>query len=390
MHVTLVDPSNFTLPYDYALASALLEHGCQVSILKRMDRANEQGAPDGVLDIEHFYGLTEGHRDFLKRIRLFTPAKLVEHVIDLSLMNKLLRELKTDLVHYQWLVVPWLDKRLLAPVIRRLPTVLTVHDTRLYHGSSTGLVQARGWMDAIRSIDNVIVHTKSSYEKLRTAGVPEKALTIIPHGTLAIDGCPIKSKIHASTQIAGEKVLTLLLFGYLKNYKGLDTVANAIELLDAESLRLIRIVIAGKPNDEVLPTLQRLKALLPPASIELDLRFLPEADLAQHIEEADVVLFPYHRIDASGAFMATLPFGKIVIASRVGVFTEYLVHRKNGMLFSGGSASELAAYIDAVANDANLRRTLKNGALDLAVKIPGWGEIARQTMCVYERASRDE
>ena len=40
MKVVLIDPSNFTLPYDNLLAKGLVENGCEVTLLKRKNRAN--------------------------------------------------------------------------------------------------------------------------------------------------------------------------------------------------------------------------------------------------------------------------------------------------------------------------------------------------------------
>ena len=117
--------------------------------------------------------------------------------------------------------------------------------------------------------------------------------------------------------------------------------------------------------------------------VKLDLRFLSDNELENYLVNTDVVLFPYHRIDASGALMATIPFEKIILASEVGIFGESLIDGESGVLIEPGNAEQLAKSIIALVNDDDHRTRLKQGSRKLAEEIPSWDTIGRLTKSIY-------
>ena len=116
MKVQLVDPSAFTPPYDRALAAALARRVAEVELLTSRFLYGPVPEPDGYRVRECFYrrsaqrGLEAPARRFLKA---------AEHLDD---MRRLRRELRADVVHYQWLTMPALDAYLLPAVRPRLIT----------------------------------------------------------------------------------------------------------------------------------------------------------------------------------------------------------------------------------------------------------------------------
>ena len=106
---------------------------------------------------------------------------------------------------------------------------------------------------------------------------------------------------------------TILFFGLIREYKGLDVLLRALaEVPDA------RLVVAGDPLDPVEP-LQRLAAGLGLADrVEWRLGFLPDEQIPPLMAEATLVALPYRKIDSSGVLATALGHGRPAVVTDVG------------------------------------------------------------------------
>src|SRR3954447_26159708 len=102
MRVQLVDPSAFTPPYDRALAAALARGGAEVELLTSRFLYGPVPAPEGYRVRECFYRRSAARGLEASGRRAFKAA---EH---LPGMLRLRGEIDADLVHYQWLTIPFL------------------------------------------------------------------------------------------------------------------------------------------------------------------------------------------------------------------------------------------------------------------------------------------
>ena len=115
--------------------------------------------------------------------------------------------------------------------------------------------------------------------------------------------------------------MQILLFGSLKPYKGADVLVRA-GLLLARHRRDFRITICGKAFYDLEPLRAEIAAAGAADLIHIEARHQSEQELGTQLEEADVVVFPYREIDASGAFACASQFGKPIVATDLGVFAE--------------------------------------------------------------------
>ena len=119
MRVQLVDPSAFTPPYDRALAAALARAGAEVELVTTKFLYGEVPEAEGFAVDERFYKRTAA-RGLSSSARL--PFKGAEHLRDMLAFRRAPSD--ADVVHYQWLTLPGLDRRLLPPT---RPRVMTAH-----------------------------------------------------------------------------------------------------------------------------------------------------------------------------------------------------------------------------------------------------------------------
>jgi glycosyltransferase involved in cell wall biosynthesis len=131
----------------------------------------------------------------------------------------------------------------------------------------------------------------------------------------------------------------LLVFGRLLPYKGLDLLADALALLGPVIPFDIKICGDGPVSAE----LARLRAM---PGVEVQHRWIPEAELRGLIEWSDAVVLPYREASQSGVAAAAIGQGRLVVATKVGGLPEQLA----------GLESAILCEPDATAIAAALRR----------------------------------
>jgi glycosyltransferase involved in cell wall biosynthesis len=368
MRVHVVDPSAYTPPYDHALCSALGAAGADVSLYTSRFAYGPAAPPSGYTRIEHFYragALVRGSGAAAQRAR--RALKLAEHVPDMLRYRRAARA--ADVVHFQWLTVQQLDGRLL-PQARpggRPSLVLTAHDVLPREGSACRRAAQRRLYDRF---DAVVVHTEHGRARLtQQLGVDERRVHVIPHGAFAhLADLPV-----APPPFATDKRVVLF-FGLLRPYKGLDVLLRAWRgIEDAE------LWIVGMPRMDIAA----LRSDAPP-NVRLVPRFVDDAELPAYFARADLVVLPYREIEQSGVLFTALAFGKPLLVSDVGAFSE-LAERGAAHAVAPGDAGALHdALAGLLANPAELA-ALGERALALALGDYGWDAIAARTLALYEQ-----
>src|SRR5260221_4726242 len=129
----------------------------------------------------------------------------------LWLRRKLLRD-RPEVIHFQWLPLPFVDRRFLAGLRRIAPLVLTVHDTNPFNGSPSSGLQGVGMGKLFGAFERLIVHTTRGRERLIGQGVDPSCVSVLPHGLLG-DAAPALPR----GRVSG--IVTFLVFGKIKPYK---------------------------------------------------------------------------------------------------------------------------------------------------------------------------
>jgi glycosyltransferase involved in cell wall biosynthesis len=374
MKTAIIDPSLFTIPYDAALVAALRAEGAEVVFFGRRERPGET-IPPALAPRRHFYCGTERLRGALPTT-LFRLAKGAEHVADMLRLRGVLEAARPDVIHFQWAPLPVVDRRLMRLFRRIAPCVLTVHDTTPFNGSPNSSLQQLGARAVFEAFDHLVVHTEQGRQALRRRGIADEKLSVIPHGVIALG--------EAAAKPAGAE-RTILLFGKIKPYKGTDLLVEAFARLPEARRRTTRLKIIGEPFIDLEPLKARAAALGVGARIDWDPRYVGDAEIGAILADADLLVFPYREIDASGVLMGAFPYGKPIVASAIGAFRELLRDGEHGRLVPQEDAGALAAAIEDVLADPVRAAAMGARVRALADGIPGWDEIARRTIALYRR-----
>ena len=365
LSVRIVDPSLFTIAYDEALVRALRSEGCAATLHAREARPGEM--PPAVPVEARFYRRFD---DAPRRLgSLGAALKAAEHVHDgLALAGA---GTPGAITHFQWLPFPLADARILRRVRRRGPVVVTVHDTRPFNGAPTARMQLWGFVAALAAADRLIVHTEAGRERLAALGLAPERIRVIPHGPLGI-ARPLRRRPDAGR-------FTLVAFGKMRPYKGLDLLAAALGRLGPRHRAGLRVIVAGEP----MMDFASLRDIVADAGlggiVEIVPRRLGEAEMETLFERADGFVFPYREIEASGVFYLVQGLGRWVVASRLGAFAEALEDGVSGRLVPPDDVEALAA---ALAECVDL-----NPSPSAPARVTDWATIARATLATLCRGA---
>ena len=373
MNVALIDPSLFSLSHDAGLAAGLREEGHDVVIHGRRPGPDDEDATGVPLRYTFYHVASAPIVDRAPRA-LRLAVKGIDHAWSMRRLLRYLRERRPDVIHFQWLPLPVVDRRFLRPLRRVAPLVLTVHDTNPFNGAPTGRVQAIGMQAAFRDFDRLIVHTSQGRDRLVAHGEDPGRILVLPPGPL----CTAPAELPDDKMVG---TITFLLFGKLKPYKGADTLIEAFARLPAALRAQARLHVVGKSYMDTRPLRALAEQRGIAGQVTWDLRFIAEDEFASFFAPGVVAAFPYTEIEASGVLTLAVTYGRPILASRLGRFAEEMENGNQGLLVPPGDVAALSAAMARFVEDrafaaacaANVRR----------LTLLSWRDVAAQTANLY-------
>jgi glycosyltransferase involved in cell wall biosynthesis len=380
MRIALIDPSLFTLPYDAALAAGLGARGHEAVLYGRTPDPGET-PPPGLRLLPGFYRFAERRAVRALPGALRLGVKGADHLRSMLWLRRALAAWRPDVLHFQWLPLPALDRRFLPGLRRLAPLVLTVHDTNPFNGDPSTALQGVGTARAWNAFDRLIVHTARGRERLVGGGADPARGAVLPHGPL---GQPAAAAGSAASADAMDGPVTFLLFGKFKPYKGIDLLIEAFSRVPEPLRARARLRVVGKPYMDLGP----LRALAAARGVDpgLEPRFVPDEEVPALFGPGTVAVFPYREIEASGVLTFAVGHGRPIIASRIGGFAETLADGVHGALLEPGDAGALAAAMTRMLADRDWAAACARNVAALAAAAPDWPAIADATVALYGAA----
>jgi glycosyltransferase involved in cell wall biosynthesis len=372
-------------PYAFGLATELISKGADLDLIGSddLDCPEYHGKP-GV----HFLNLRGGQRPDVgfvrKAIRVLTYyARLIRYaaiaeprIFHILWNNKFQSFDRTVLIVYY---------RALGKKI-----VLTVHNVNAGIRDSKDTALNRLTLRIqYRLADHIFVHTKRmKLELCEQFGVQGDRVTVIPFG---INNSVPNTRLTPSEarQRLGvrDDERTILFFGNIAPYKGLEYLTTAFQL-NLASRDNYRLIIAGWPkNCESYWTTIReaVREDVQSGRILLRADYIPDEETELYFKAADVLVLPYRHIYQSGVLFLGYSFGLPVLAADVGALKDEIIEGKTGFVFRPEDPVDLATTIERYfASDlfANLNRR-RQEIRDYATERHSWDVVGHVTMSVY-------
>lgn len=275
--------------------------------------------------------------------------------------RRAVRRFAADVVHIQDYIGN--DPRLVVVAgVRPGRYALTVHDPSVHPGDEP---PPRLWLqrELTRRAGVVFVHGERLVAEVREVSGTRAPVVVVPHGADPPEALPLPDSP------------TLLFFGRVSAYKGLDVLLDAMPAIRSR-VPDVRLVVAGEGDYPSHPGLQD------PGVTVID-RHVPEDDLPGLFGGASLVVLPYIQASQSGVATLAKRFGRAIVATDVGGLAE-AIPRDQGVIVAPGSPGDLAAGVLNVLADRAALAAMGDAAAATAGGGASWPAVAQATVAAYE------
>ncbi len=194
---------------------------------------------------------------------------------------------------------------------------------------------------AFSTVDGFLVQS-NTVEKDLLKLFPDAKYRRVEHPIYEIFGDEIsKQDARKKLNIRHQKVL--LFFGYIRRYKGLDILLEAMHYLQDDPQLLLLVV--GEFYDDEEYYLKKAAKLGIGTSVQFISGYLPNEQVAPYFCAADCVVLPYRSATQSGIVQIAYNFNKPVIATNVGGLSEIVRNNVTGFIVEPENPLELAKAI---------------------------------------------
>ncbi|KKO90384.1 glycosyl transferase family 1 [Sphingobacterium sp. Ag1] len=172
----------------------------------------------------------------------------------------------------------------------------------------------------LKSVDACLTMSKSVLADLKMLS-PQMPAVYTPHPLYDNYGVhQSKKEARRLLKIAeGDKVV--LFFGFIRQYKGLDILLEA--LADSRIRALgVKLLLAGEFYGDPVPYLDLIKKYKLEEFIFMHTDFIPNQEVGQYFSAADCVVLPYRSATQSGITQVAYHFDLPMIVSNVGGLPE--------------------------------------------------------------------
>ncbi len=232
----------------------------------------------------------------------------------------------------------------------------------------------------LRACDGFVTMSRAVLADLQQLGFGRKPALYRPHPLYDNFG-PAKPKAAALAALGlSPQFQYVLFFGFIRAYKGLDILLEA--LADAQVAALpIKLIIAGEFYEDAAPYEMLIKKHDLESRLVRATDFIPNEQVANYFSAADLVIQPYKNATQSGVSQVAYHFGRPMLVTDVGGLAELIPAGVVGYVVPPTPAAIADALVDFYANDreaafaAGVRQEAKKFSWE--VMVAALKEVAR-------------
>ncbi len=274
------------------------------------------------------------------------------------------------------------------------PDILLMKYWMSYMAPSLGTVakKVRKQSKVITILDNVIPHEKKFFDTAFTKyflkqnhgfvvmsdSVKNDLLKLIPDAKYIFHSHPLydhfgknADPVEAKKKLnIPEEKKVILFFGFIRDYKGLDLLIDAVAKLNNEYV----LVIAGEVYGSFDKYNQQIEKLGILNKISLHVRYISDDEVPLFFSSADVCVLPYKSATQSGITSIAYHFDLPLIATDTGGLKESIIHNKTGLIVDLPDSGLIAQAIENYFSQ-NLKSKFQEEIKLLKSKL-SWGNLA--------------
>lgn len=287
----------------------------------------------------------EGHKEdkteyLIDSINPFTWLKAINRI----------KGLQPDMVIIPWWTVFW------APCFGLISWCLTRKKIKVIYFCHNVVehetARWKKWLTrlVLKNAFAYVVHTKEDKKNLH-ALFPDASISVHPH--------PIYDHFPQPTnELPRRKSLEILFYGFVRPYKGLDDLIDAMALLKGQDIQL---TIAGEFWDGEKEMREKINTSGLDDQIELKPRYHSDEETAELFGRADVVVLPYRSATGSGVVPIAYHYNKPVVVTKVGGLPDVVLDQQTGWVVPRADIEALSNVLSSLtqqsckATEANIK-----------------------------------
>ncbi len=200
---------------------------------------------------------------------------------------------------------------------------------------------------AFDAVDGFIVMSEAVHDDLRSLlpRARHDSIRFVPHPVYEQFGALPCTREEARARLgipADHRVL--LAFGYIRAYKGLHVLIDAMPAVRAQ--KPTTCLIVGEFYEPREPYDEHVRRLGVSDAVRFMDHYVPDGEVGVYFAAADVVVLPYTSATQSGVVQVAYGFGRPVITTAVGGLPEVVRDGVTGLLVPPDDPTALAAAVE--------------------------------------------
>jgi glycosyltransferase involved in cell wall biosynthesis len=373
-------------PYAYGLTTGLATQGIRLEVIGSTEL--------DCTDIRETSGITFLNLHGDSRIRCSAWRKALRYFAVYIKLLTYAATAKPKIFHVLWnYKLPFFDRTILMLYYKILgkKIVLTAHNVNAAERDGTESALNRISLTVQYAlVDHIFVHTpKMKDELISVFRVSGEKVTVIRFGinnSLPVTGLTANDAKRKLGITASEK--TLLFFGRIRAYKGLDYLVQAFKQV-AQQEADYKLIIAGEMKKDSSQYWHEVQESIARTGVDRQIiqhiRFIEDAETEVYFKAADVLMLPYTAIFQSGVLFLAYSFGLPVIATDTGSLCEDIVEGETGYTCRPCDENDLAKAIKTYFTSDLYRMLGQRRPLikEFAKQRNSWDSISETTRNVY-------
>lgn len=232
----------------------------------------------------------------------------------------------------------------------------------------------------LKAVDACVVMSRAVKNDIRQFS-SDKPVAYIPHPTYDNYGPAVPQPEALQTLGLPEGNRYLLFFGFIRGYKGLDLLLQALAVPAVRQLG-VQLIVAGEFYEDPAPYQAMIREQQLEESVILRNAYIPNEEVGLYFGAADLIVQPYKTATQSGISQLAFHFGKPMVVTRVGGLPEIVKHGEEGYVVAVRPEAIAGAIVDFYQHH-------RQGAMEAAVRAGSsrfsWSEMAKGIAQLAER-----
>jgi len=229
-------------------------------------------------------------------------------------------------------------------------------------------------------VDYTIVHCNIAKKiVINEYGKSPNKIYIIPHGNYLSNYKNYISRQDARKLLnIGSNNFIFLFFGSIRPHKDIELLIRSFRKL--QIIDRTKLMVIGNPINTYRCKIVRILENIP--NILYKLEYIPDNDIQNYMNAADIVVIPYKHVLTSGEVLLAMTFGKAIIAPRLGCIID-LLDEKGAFLYNPKENESLLMALRKALENKDKLEEMGQYNLKLA-RVFEWKKIGTETKKVYE------